>query len=126
MAKAPHKWTITPNRKVIILDMLEKQHTLGTIATSYGITPKTLTKALKRAKIEPTDLKRKGMADIKAKMLQRLATIDRDDKYVEMSLKVLDKYGHILDEGETLTTAGSSKKLNADIQLKILAELSDD
>ena len=121
MAKAPHKWTITPNRKVIILDMLEKQYTLGTIATSYGITPKTLTKALKRAKIEPTDLKRKGMADIKAKMLQRLATIDRDDKFVEMSLKVLDKYGHILD-GDDDKSIDTKKRANS-IRAEILLEL---
>ncbi len=117
-------FNITPNRKVIVIGLLEKQHTIGTLATSFGVTDKTMSKALKKASINPAKFRRKGISDIKSRMFERLELVDKDDKYVELAMKIVDKYD-VDDEVHTIT-GSSNKKLNADIQLKILAELSDD
>ena len=123
MAKAPRKWTITPNRKAIVIAMLEKQHTISTLATSFGLTEKTMSKALKRAGIEPAKYRQSGIANIRSRMFERLETVDKDKDYVELAMKLVDKY-EVNDEA--VVSTGSNKKLNTSIQLKILAELADD
>ncbi len=117
-------FNITPTRMPIVVAMLEKQHTIGTLATSFGVTDKTMSKALKNAKIDPAKYRRKGISDIKSRMFERLETVDKDKDYVELAMKLVDKY----DDNDDVVpkSTGSDKKLNASIQAKILLELSDD
>ena len=113
-------WTITPSRKVMIMDMLKRQHTLQTIATNYGINVKTITKALKVSKIDWKAVRLSGIADVKATMFKRLEKIDKDKDYCDVALKVLDKY----DIEDTTTNDGSVKSDKA-IRDQILSEISD-
>ncbi len=120
MAKAPHKWSVTATRKGIIIKMLEKQHTIGTLATSFGVTEKTMSKALKAAKIDPKQYRRKGISDIKSRMFERLETVDKDKDYVELALKIVDKY----DTEEPEADEGSGAKSVDTITAKIMLEMT--
>ncbi len=120
----PHgtSWNITPNRKVMIMDMLKRQHTIGSIATNYGVNVKTITKALKKAKIDHKAVRLSGIADVKATMFKRLELIDKDKDYVDASMKVLDRYDNTDD---TTTGSSTAAKSTKDIAAKILEELQD-
>jgi len=117
-------FNITPTRKPIVVELLKKQHTIGTLATSFGVTDKTMSKALKKAGIVPARYRQVGIANIKSRMFERLETVDKDKDYVELAMKLVDKYD--TEDTNIPKSTGSDKKLNASIQLAILAELADD
>ena len=117
------KFSITPNRKAVIVQMLQKQHTINTLALAFGITRKTMSKALKRAKIDADTYRVNGMANVRSRMFERLEDVDKDDKYVELSLKVLDKYGSILEDADTDTDGSTAKIKN--IAKEIMNELNE-
>jgi len=116
-------FNITPARKSIVVAMLEKQHTIGTLATSFGVTDKTMSKALKKAGIIPAKFRQVGIANVKSRMFERLELVDKDDKYVELAMKIVDKYD-VDDEVHTIT--GSSSKSVDSITAKIMLEMSSD
>ena len=122
MAVKGKKWTITPNRKVTIMTMLERQHTLETIATAFGITDDTLRKAFKRAGIKWDRVRATGIKNVRAKMLERMEKIDKDKDYCEVAIKVLDRYDNTDD---TTTGSSTAAKSTKDIAAKILEELQD-
>jgi len=123
MAIKGRKFSITPIRKSNIIPLLERQHTIETLATLYGVTRKTMSRALKAAKIDPDAYRRQGMANVKAKMMERLENIDKDKDYVDMSLRVLDKYGSILDDDDAVSSTTGSKDKIKDAAMKIMVEL---
>ncbi len=115
-------WNITPNRKVMIMDMLKRQHTLQTIATNYGVNTKTIAKAMKAAKIDHKAVRLSGIADVKATMFKRMELIDKDKDYVDAAIKVLDRYD-VTDAADTgSSTSGAAAK---DAVAKIMEELQD-
>ncbi len=120
MATSGKKFTITSARKTIVIPLLEKQHTIGTLATSFGVTEKTMSKALKAAKIDPKQYRRKGISDIKSRMFERLETVDKDKDYVELALKIVDKY----DTEEPEADEGSGAKSVDTITAKIMLEMT--
>ena len=117
-----HKFNVTAIRKPIVISMLEKQHSVSTLATSFGVSDKTMRKALKSAGIDPKSYRRCGMARLKQTMFERLEMIDKDKDYTELALKVLDRYETTDDSS---TSIGSTTKTSKDISKQILDELND-
>ena len=127
MAIRGRKFTITPTRRSVIIPLLEKQHTISTIATLYGVNYKTMSKALKRAGIDPNDYRKVGIANLKARVFDRLEKIDDHKDYANTAIKVLDRYDPDLNIKESDSCVsddtGSSSSSDEDIKKKILIEL---
>ena len=123
------RWTVTANRKAIIINMLKKQHSIKTLATSFGINEKTMSKALKKAGINPNDYKQLGIYELRHRMLERLEMIDDHKDYANVAVKVLDRYDPDVNKINTSNALGSKNevtiKSDKDIKMQILQELSE-
>ena len=113
-------WTLTANRKALLIDMLRKQYTLQSCATEFGISVKLLNKQLKINKLDWKSYRRAGICDLRKRVFERLDDIDDPKDYVNAGMKVLDRYDtHIEDVSDN--SIGSK---DSDIKSKILMELS--
>jgi hypothetical protein len=111
-------WTLTDRRRGIVLDMLKRQHTLQSIAGYFGVGLKLITKVLRAEGINWREERLNGLANLRAKMFERLDNIDRDDRFVDLSLKVLDKYDVAVEE-----VVDNSTPTDSAVAAKILKEL---
>ena len=114
-------FNITPPRRKIVLAMLEKQHTIGTLATSFDVTEKTMSKALTKAGIVPAKFRQTGIANLRSRMFDRLELIVKDKDYVDLAFKIVDKYETPVDDGADDDTTGSKvDDVLARIKLEIM------
>jgi len=141
---SPTKFTLTPTRKAKMREMFENQHSLQSVAIQHGISYKHLSKILRKAKFDYKAIQMSGINNLRADVLKSIGKIDdpkdkatvglkyldkydKDKDYVELALKIVDKYDKSEGDNEaTVTSIGSDKKLNIEIQAKILNELADD
>ena len=116
-----HKWTLTNTRKVMIIDMLKKQYTISSIATEFGVSQKTISKALKNEKMNWKAIRKSGIDSLRSRMFSRLEDIDDPKDYVNSCMKVLDKYDTDV-EVDTIDSNSSKDKVK-EAANKILEEL---
>ena len=121
MAKGTN-WTLTSMRKAKVMELLGSQWTLSAIATEFGVSTKTITKALKANKINHKAVRMSGLNRLRADTFNSIGSINDDYKRVDAGLKYLDRYA--IDEDTTIDTDGSKSKIK-DIAKEILSELND-
>ena len=124
---SPTKFTLTPTRKAKMREMFEMQHSLQSVAIQHGISYKHLSKILRKAKFDYKAIQMSGINNLRADVLKSIGKIADPKDKAAVGLKYLDKYDKdTVENDDTIKSTGSSKKLNAAIQSKILAELADD
>ena len=119
-------FTLTADRKLKMMEMLKSQWTVSGIAVSYGISYKTLIKLFKKHKIKHKEIRMSGLMSLRSDTFAAITSIAEPDKKVKSGLDFLKQYP--IDDNDDVVpkSVGSDKKLNASIQLAILAELSDE
>jgi len=124
---SPTKFTLTPTRLVKMREMFENQHSLQSVAIQHGISYKHLSKILRKAKFDYKAIQMSGINNLRADVLNSISKIADPKDKATVGLKYLDKYDKdTVENDDIVKSAGSSKKLNASIQSKILLELADD
>ena len=117
MAKVP----ITKNRMTIAKGIAMKQGSMVCAANACGITVKTYRS---RLGAEHKQWALEGLYGLKVLAYESISEIVDGSKRVDASLKFLERFPIVdVDDTATITTGKTSI---AEIQLKILAELSDD
>ncbi len=110
-------WNLTDKRRVDVLEMLKKQWTLGGIAIHYGISVKTISKQLKKHKINYKEVKMSGISMVRARLYDDLTMIDDHKDRAVVAMKYLDKY----DKEEEVAVVPVS---DDDVVAKIMLELN--
>jgi len=118
-----HKWSLTANRKMLIIDMLKKQYTLSSIAAEFGVSQETISKALKKDKINWKAIRMSSLNRLRAEVYESIYKIDDDSKRVKAGLEFLDRYPIQEDEDEDEDNGSSKGDVIKDAANKILEEL---
>ena len=126
MPKPGKAFTMTSDRRTKMTDMLRRQWTVSGIACEYGISYKFLIKLMKKEKMNHKAIRMSGLLNLKADTYSKIEKIAEPDKAVKAGLDFLKQYPIVEDDDLDVKSVGSDKKLNASIQLAILAELSDE
>jgi len=119
------QWTLTAKRKAIVIDMLMKQHTLGSICTHFSIAPKTLQKELKKNGIKWKRYREAGILNIRQMLIEDMIQIDDDYKRCDMALKFLSKYDKDAKDKESDVTVKFKKDDTQEITQEILEEINN-
>ena len=115
---------LTDKRLAFIINELEHQMDLKSIASGIGCSYDCLYNRLNEAGIDWRDVKRRGIAKLRKNCMVWLADIDDPKDRVNVALKYLDKYDDSIIETKNVGSEVTIKS-DADIKLQILQELSE-
>jgi hypothetical protein len=117
-------WNLTPDRRVTVIDMLKKQHSVASIADYFEITPNTLRKKIKEAGIDHKQVRQIGLVGLRRAAYDMLMSMDTDmddkEKFNAL-MKYLDRY----ERDEELEPRAEQDSGSIDINVAINKVMND-
>ena len=114
-------WRLTDKRRDKVVELLEKQYDIKSIASHFGVSHDTIENRLREESIDWRLVKRRGISKLRRKALEWIDEVDDAKDRVTVAMKYLDKYDKYYDEDTGSQT--NTIKSDDDITQKILIEL---
>ena len=113
-----HAWNLTADRLKLSLKMLNKQHTVSSIAIHFGIKHSVFSAKLVECGVDAAAIRNSGRLNMKAMVFTSVMNIKDDAKRADAGLKFLTQYP--VDVDDAIVAVDDTE----DIKREILNELS--